>query len=403
MRLALRRSMLDLLIIGGGIHGTALSHILIRSRAVQFDRIRVLDPHARPLAVWKRTTSQCGMRFLRSPGAHTIDGSFTSLKPGGTEDSIPPNRRPSLELFNRHADGIIDKFNLDKLRIRGTATILRPSREKVTVETDNGSIDTSRVLICVGRSSSPFTPPAFAGLPEDRCVHVYSPRFSRPEAATRRRITIIGGGIAAAQLAAALARARTADLPPVAVISPHQPIIAQYDSDPCYIGPRCAHRFLAQNTAGRRTIISAARKPDTMPQDVYDEFRAAIRRKTITFAVDPRLLDATSHDQIIDAKNTDLFILATGFQSGPPLPKLVANLSREHSLPVDSCGFPVVDQYLRWNDRIHLAGPLGELELGPAAGNIIGAHLAARRLVPFFVAEDLPPRPWKPLTRWWPN
>jgi hypothetical protein len=31
-----------------------------------------------------------------------------------------------------------------------------------------------------------------------------------------------------------------------------------------------------------------------------------------------------------------------------------------------------------------VTGPLGELELGPAAPNIIGAHLAARRLVPFF-------------------
>jgi hypothetical protein len=31
-----------------------------------------------------------------------------------------------------------------------------------------------------------------------------------------------------------------------------------------------------------------------------------------------------------------------------------------------------------------VAGPLGELEIGPAAPNIIGAHLAARRLVPYF-------------------
>jgi uncharacterized membrane protein YdfJ with MMPL/SSD domain len=51
---------------------------------------------------------------------------------------------------------------------------------------------------------------------------------------------------------------------------------------------------------------------------------------------------------------------------------------------------------------VFVIGALAELELGPACLNIIGAHNAARRLVPQFrpeppVAEEL--QPWTPLAR----
>ena len=77
-------------------------------------------------------------------------------------------------------------------------------------------------------------------------------------------------------------------------------------------------------------------------------------------------------------------VLATGFASGPPLADLVAEQARRHALAIGPAGYPVPDRVLRWHPRLLVAGPLGELELGPAAPNIIGAHLAARRLVPFF-------------------
>ena len=42
---------------------------------------------------------------------------------------------------------------------------------------------------------------------------------------------------------------------------------------------------------------------------------------------------------------------------------------------------PIVDSALRWHPRIHVSGPLAELELGPASRNIAGARLAGTRLV----------------------
>ena len=44
------------------------------------------------------------------------------------------------------------------------------------------------------------------------------------------------------------------------------------------------------------------------------------------------------------------------------------------------CGYPVVGEDLRWQERIFVTGPLAELQIGPCARNIIGARNVGRRL-----------------------
>ncbi len=41
----------------------------------------------------------------------------------------------------------------------------------------------------------------------------------------------------------------------------------------------------------------------------------------------------------------------------------------------------ILDPLLRWHPRIHVMGPLADLEIGPVARNIIGARLAATHIV----------------------
>lgn len=76
----------------------------------------------------------------------------------------------------------------------------------------------------------------------------------------------------------------------------------------------------------------------------------------------------------------DRIVLATGFGPGAPAPWL-GNLADELDLPRAACGFPIVDPSLAWAPGLHLAGALGELELGPFARNLAGARLAAARLL----------------------
>ena len=104
-------SLLQWLIIGGGIHGTYLANLLVNQLEVDRDDLRVLDPHDTLLATWSRNTANCGMHYLRSPAAHNIGLHVLSLyryarSPAGKpfRDFIPPYNRPSLELFRRHCD-----------------------------------------------------------------------------------------------------------------------------------------------------------------------------------------------------------------------------------------------------------------------------------------------------------
>jgi hypothetical protein len=55
--------MLDWLIVGGGVHGTHLAHVLVNALGVARDRLRVLDPHPQPLAQWDRLTANVGMAW----------------------------------------------------------------------------------------------------------------------------------------------------------------------------------------------------------------------------------------------------------------------------------------------------------------------------------------------------
>lgn len=78
----------------------------------------------------------------------------------------------------------------------------------------------------------------------------------------------------------------------------------------------------------------------------------------------------------------DRVVLATGFRGGIPSEELFSHLAESLQLPRASDGYPIVDQSLSWTDRLFLSGAPAELELGPPARNIIGAHLAGRRIVP---------------------
>ncbi len=60
---------------------------------------------------------------------------------------------------------------------------------------------------------------------------------------------------------------------------------------------------------------------------------------------------------------------------------MIDSLIDSASPPCARCGYPIVDTSLRWHPRVHVSGPLAELELGPTSRNIAGARRAAEKLV----------------------
>ena len=70
---------LDWLIVGGGLHGALLARVLLEA-GVPLDRLRVLDPHAEPLARFRQCAAATGLDYLRSSVVHHIDGDPMSLR-----------------------------------------------------------------------------------------------------------------------------------------------------------------------------------------------------------------------------------------------------------------------------------------------------------------------------------
>ncbi len=386
--------MLDWLIIGGGIHGTFISHALTAAGGVRRAAIRVIDPWDEPLYLWRRHTGKCGMVFLRSPSSHNLDLDFRALRRYarvagvGAEHFVEPYARPSLELFQRHAAHVLAEFSLADLRVTGRARRVVRIRNGARVETDAGAIDARNVILAVSMNEAASYPEWWNGT-DRRFSHVFD--VNRDAGPLSGTVLIVGGGITAAQKALESAAAGLK----VIVVSRHDVRESRFDSDPCYIGPKCRRFFLSvRDPVERRRIISSARYPGTIPPDVLNAFRSAVARGRIVLKVGD-IIRASSDDStrtvnlsVVARDSTgpdivtgDHVVLATGFKAGPPASELVAMIARDFGAPLAPDGYPIPDRTLRWTDCIRVAGELADMELGPPSKNIIGAHHAARLIL----------------------
>lgn len=383
---------LDWLIIGGGVHGTHLAVRLLAAGKTSHARLRVLDPHAEPLACWDQCTRSVGMQCLRSPAVHQLDVSpfalYGFIRERGIPEAAaftPPYNRPSLSLFRAHCEHVLREHRLRDVWLRGRASAIREIDGALAVESDHGTLHARRVVLAVGLAEQPRWPDwasalRDAGAPID---HVFSPGFAR--AVTPGHVAIVGGGISAAQLALAYAELQPGR---VLLVTHHEPRIAQFDSDPGWLGPLYLAGFQRELELGRRRrAIVEARHRGSMPEDVHAALLGATEAGVIRLVRD-RVAGGSVVDGVCRLRlarhgdiSADHVVLATGFEShrpgGPWLDATIDALG----LPCAECGYPRIDPALRWHPRVHVSGPLAELELGPASRNIAGARMAAERLV----------------------
>jgi plasmid stability protein len=140
------------------------------------------------------------------------------------------------------------------------------------------------------------------------------------------------------------------------------------------------------DNARRRDIIRQARHKGSMPAEVRGELRhaALVGRLDIkvTTVIGASFDGTDMHFECADDTTLTVAraVLTTGFEQKRPggawLDKAILDLG----LPLSECGFPIVEPSLRWHGGLYVTGTLAELELGPAARNIIGARHAAERL-----------------------
>ena len=393
---------LDWLIVGGGLHGVHLALALLGSGKAERSGLRLLDPHPKPLARWRQRSASVGMRFMRSPSVHHLDGPPFSLtgfaREGGFDkrDFRAPYNRPSTRLFDAHCDALVRDTELDELCLRGSAVDVFETEEGLEVHTETERIATKRVVLALG--SARLARPdwalelARAGIEPS---HVFEDDFDTEGLTDGVRVAVVGGGISAAQLAVRLTEEATG---PITLMIREPLREAQFDSDPGWLGPIHLEAFRKESDLGqRRAMITGARNRGTVPRDVLKDVRRAQRSGKLAI-VETDIAEArVDRHGIIELwprsgsiVRTDRVVLATGFAPERPGAWLEPAIERM-GLPLAPCGYPIVDRALRWHRRIHVSGPLAELELGPASRNIAGARMAAARLLEHLMGRSLPP------------
>ena len=390
------RLMLEWLIVGGGVHGTYLSHYLTQLGRVPRDTLRVLDPHVCSFARWDRWTANTATDYLRSPDDHHVDVQpeslarfATTLEGRAAGGVVTDGRRPAVGLFRAHADEVRRRYQLDALRLQGTATALTPHDRGWRIETMTGALEARHVMLAIGPDDTlPW--PQWArtlcrrGAPID---HVLDPTFVRSAVGAREHVVVIGGGISAAQLALALTEREGGE---VTLIARHSPRVHALDADLPWFGRGEPAEFAREaDQRQRRNLLGLGRHRGSMPRGTASRLDAAIRTGRLgvrvgeiaraAFLLDhrsaltPRLrIETADH-----AMTCDRIVLATGFSTKRPGGTWLTRSILAQGLPTAPCGYPVADAMLAWRPGLHVCGPLAELQLGAAARSIAGARRAA--------------------------
>jgi hypothetical protein len=386
------KQMFETVIVGGGIHGTLLQLAILRQGGAV---PTVVDPEPVPLAVWKRTTAACGMRYLRSSSSHNLELDFHALRRFARERGygeghfIAPYMRPSLELFNAHADYLVERHGLEE-RVRDQIVEIAAENDGFLLRGAEGSYRARKVIL------APGTPPPVLPWPEDRvdqperALHVFDPRFDLQSFEPGNAVAIVGCGVTGGQLALSLA---SRGLREITIFDITEPTPADYDGNPCYVGPKCADHFEAiKEPEERRKVITLQRYPGTLPRDIYVEL-AALRDSGVLRTETGRVTHLSQTGERVEVELTpadgsprlfafDRVVAATGFAAVPPANEIITPLAEAQGLRRGPQGYPFPDETLQWIPGLYVAGALGELRIGPPARNIIGAHLAARRILP---------------------
>ena len=344
------------------------------------------------------------MGHLRSPASHNAGPSFHDLRQyglavaSGENCYIPPYHRPSVSLFDRHLKEIAQSATVPELTWFSdhvTAIDRDSGGDGYTLRLRDSDtfLHAKRVILALGQPR-PAVPEPFARCEkDDRIAHVYDEGYDPDAGRPGERILVVGGGIAAAHLVMHY-RAR-----PVETIWWYRdPLsVVQFDSDPCFIGPRCRSLWDAiDNPENRRALIRRSRRNGSIPSNLaiplFEEMRNGHVRTVrgvvsdYRYAGDRRIVVGNADGRSV-AVECDRVVLATGFAPEVPQVELIAVISDALGLLRTTDGFPIVSPSLEWAPGLFCTGALAEHELGPPARNIIGAHLARRRIVPAVIAS----------------
>ncbi|RNC83228.1 MAG: hypothetical protein ED557_11020 [Balneola sp.] len=385
----------DVLIIGGGVHGVHLFH-LIKKRTENKLTIGIADPNPAPLHNWKHCTSNSGMEFLRSPSVHHVDIDPFALQKFSDHHSIQPKpfvaprNRPSLNLFNAHVRDVLSAYKQEDYWIQTQITDIELHSMGARIFSEDGEIHARHIILAIGNGGQ-LNMPEWANSLASKAFpvhHIYSPDFSVKAYKEGFHTVVVGSGMGAVQTFIKLAESYSGK---ITLLTPGKINVSQYDIDPGWMGPKYLHRFYSeQRTFKRRAMISSARKRGTITPDINWKLNQVLKMEHAhhvigkiksgeLFGSDNAFLNLEGEGHLF----CDQILVGTGFS--PTINStLIQNLKNNSHLKCAECGYPIIDPFLRWHEHLSVSGELAELEIGPGAKNIIGARHAGERIQRLF-------------------
>jgi thioredoxin reductase len=386
-------------VVGGGLHGCCIAHLLCRRTVHTTDEVRTIDPHDRLLARFERRARACRMNTLRSAHVHHLADDPFSLRSyaqgqdreGQLHETHRYVTRPSLDLFLDHAHHTLRRSGVTDTHVQGSVIGIEATSDGYRVETTAGDFETERVLLALG--SGPQRTPTWArGLPETvACWHVWDDERPDVDRLAAGHTTVVGGSITAGQVTTGLAEAGG----DVTMLTRSAIETANSEADPQWINWDSIERELHALPPGseeRYVRVRAARNDGTMPPYLrrrLDEACEATGVRCEHGTVESATVDGEGLTLRLGdgtAVETDHVILATGLESPTDHP-LVTRVGEALGLERGYRGYPVLDdETLAWQrtdgslSNVYVSGQLAELTAGPLARNIIGARKFAERL-----------------------
>jgi len=388
-------------IIGGGIHGVAIALRLLRETPSAAKQIVIVDRHPRPLTQWYRKTERQGMTTLRSPAVHHITPDPLAIvdyaeRNNRTNELAPPYSQPSTQLFRDFCSEVTTELDRHKIYYQFKVAKFRwdkgagqfPFR---LISNHNVGFRSSCVILAIGTDDCSHIPNEFTEwqrLYPNRILH--ASKFTvhrRHKCSSVDKIAIVGGGLTAGTLAKSLSER----MDNVILIARKPLKTEQFDFPPAWLGPKALTEFASETDFRQRyEIIQKNRGEGSLTPDItqaltkasnihlYPETYIHTIAKPKNHSTAQRLNLETTRGVI---PNVSHIILATGYQFNLRRYRFLNELITQHPIPLIR-GLPQLDNDLQLHPIQNLfgSGTIAQLQIGPAAGNIAGAHLAYERL-----------------------
>jgi len=376
-------------VIGAGPHALTLCNYLLRHCPHMHERLVVIDPDGW-LSSWQCRLDALAIDRLRShytDHPHPDPYALWRFSRNHCQHQLGMHYTPGATLFADFCRALVTELGLGEVLHRVRAERIDPAPRGMRVGLADGTAILARKVVFAANPVLPRLPEWASGLaaqaPPGRIVHTEQLDV-RALSLEGERILVLGAGLTAGQIALSA----SAEGAHVVIATRNNLRVSVFDVSGCWQGPVCLRDFHAEPDLERRVqSLQTALPGGSLTPLIAQTLREVVSEGTIELTEGCAIGGATWSDDHwqVSAEGrileVDRIWLATGTTLRVDAVPLLAGVATQRSVAMAN-GLPMLDAACRWpGTPMHIMGGLASLQLGPFARNLIGARMAAERIV----------------------